>query len=336
MKLLAVTLALTLSGHVSAFSIAPPAWKDQPEDLDQALPDDSKIIIDTPIGHDPMTPSAVVSSVRYGPFPLPAGGMVSNELLIDVKKPCSDCFIVAIQSRLEDNHRNELVTESGFWLHHVILFNRARPDLTCLAAGERFYGGSNAKATRRWNLHGRWGYRARENDKWDLVVDVRNQGAVNVEAVVRVDFEWVSASSAEGKRYREIRPIWLSLDDYFCGGLGLPPVSTTEPFRIRTPSFVSPIQGPIVDVAAHMHDGALDMVTYLNGHVICHSAQLYGKGPEPHIIGQGTCKNVGRLKIGDVLVGEVRYDPTKHRMIVEPDGQPERIMGNDGLYIGVE
>lgn len=341
MKILVVALAFTLHGCVFAFSIAPPAWENtlvQQEDQNQPLADASKgsseIILDFPIGRDPTSLSGVISSVRYGPFELPAGGMV-NELLFNVKKPCADCFIVAVQSRIEDTYRTELVTDSGFWLHHVIFFNKARPDLTCPAgAGERFYGGGNTKATRRWNLNGRWGYRARESDVWDLVVDLMNEGVANVEAVVRVDFEWVSASSEEGRHYREVRPIWITLD-HFCDGIGVPVPSVTKPFRIRTPSWLSSVEGPILDVAAHVHDGGLDMSTYLNGHEICRSGQLYGQNQEPHIVGQGACKNVGRLKRGDVLLGEVRYDPRKHALVMH-DGKPDKIMGSDGLYVGIE
>lgn len=339
MKLLALALVLRLNCCVSALSIKSPAWTNtlvQQGDLDQPLPNVSKgpleTRIDFPIGRDPVTPSGVVSSVRYGPFPLPAGGMVSNELLYNVKKSCADCFIVAMQSRLEDANQNELNTDAGFWLHHAILFNSARPDLTCPAAGERFYGGGNTKATRRWNLFGRWGYRVHDSDSWYLVLDLMNEGDTNVEAVVRVDFEWVSASSEEGQQYREVRPIWLSLDDYFCGGIGVPVPSLTKPFRLRTPSWLSSVEGPILDVAAHVHDGGLDMATYLNGHEICRSAQLYGQG---HIVGQGACKNVGRLKIADVLLAEVRYDP-RERALVTHDGTPDRIMGTTGLCIGIE
>lgn len=132
MKLLALALALTLDFCVSALSIKPPAWTNtlvQQGDLDQPLPNVSKgpseTRIDLPIGRDPVTPSGVISSVRYGPYPLPAGGMVSNEILFNVKKPCADCFIVAMQSRLEDADQNELNTDAGFWLHHAILFNTA-------------------------------------------------------------------------------------------------------------------------------------------------------------------------------------------------------------------
>ena len=341
MKLLVLALALTLSGFQPASSISP-AWNDLVAQVDQesTLPNASKgaaeIILDAPLSRDPETPSAVVSSVGYGPFALPAGGMVSNEKLIDVEKPCADCFIVAVQSRLEDTNRTELVTDAGFWLHHVIIFNTAESDLTCPAmGGERFYGGGNTKATWRFNSHGRWGYRTRETDLWVIVVDLMNEGITDVEALVRLDFEWVSASSAEGRQYRNVRPIWLAVDDYYCGGIGLPVPSLTKPFHVRTPSWLSSVEGPMLEAAAHVHDGGLDMTTYQNGREICTSTQVYGQSQDAHIIGQGACKNVGRLKRGDVLVGEVHYDPKKHALIMH-DGKPDLIMGTTGLYVGIE
>jgi hypothetical protein len=95
--------------------------------------------------------------------------------------------------------------------------------------GERFYGGGNTKATRRWNQNDRWGYRVHERELWVLVVNLMNDGTEDIDAVVRVDFEWVSASSAEGRRYREVRPIWLALAD-FCGDSGVPVPSLTKSF----------------------------------------------------------------------------------------------------------
>lgn len=161
-----------------------------------------------------------------------------------------------------------------------------------------------------------------------------NDGTVDIEAVVRVDFEWVSASSAEGRQYRQVRPIWLALED-FCGDSGVPVPSLTEPFRITTPEWISTVDGPLVDVAAHMHDGGVEMVTYQNGQEICRSVQLYGQTQEPHIIGQGACKDVGRVKKGDVLTAEVIYEPGKHALVMH-DGKPDWVMGSDGVYVGIE
>lgn len=293
------------------------------------------IFLDAPLTNPPETPSATLSSIRYGPFPLPGEGMLADQRIFNVEKPCTDCFIVAIQSRLEDTSRREQYTSSGLWLHHVIFFNTAQTDLTCPAMiGERFYGGGNTKATRRWNHHGPWGYYVGDTDKWHLVIDLMNDSPIAIDAVVRVDFEWVSASSAEGAQHRSVRPIWLALDD-FCGDSGMPVPSLTEPFRVTTPQWISTIDGPLVDVAAHMHDGGVEMLTYRNGEQICRSVQLYSLSQESHIIGQGACKDAGRVQKGDVLSAEVLYEPGKHGLVMH-GGKPDWVMGSDGVYVGVE
>lgn len=321
MKLLVVAFALLFTSCTFASPTYPP-WGTQ------------AILVEAPLDTNPKTPSATVSSVRYGPFPLSAGGALRDKLLEKIKKPCGDCYIVAIQAQLEDSNQRERFTESGLWLHHAILFNTAQSDLTCsYMAGERFYGGDHTKVTRRWNNHGRWGYHVNADDKWALVVDLLNEGDVDVELVVRIDFEWVSASSAEGRQYRGVRPIWLCLSD-LCSDSSIPVTSVTKPFSLRTPEWISTIDGPLVDVAGHVHDGGVDLTTYQNGKEICRSTPLYGHGRESHIIGRGTCKDVGHLKKGDVLTAEVRYDPGKHPYVLR-NGKPKPVMGADGLYVGV-
>lgn len=62
---------------------------------------------------------------------------------------------------------------------------------------------------------------------------------------------------------------------------------------------------------------------------------LLGTAAESHIIGQGTCKDVGRVKKGDVLTAEVIYELAKHAP-VKHDGNPDWIMGTDGVYVGIE
>ena len=49
--------------------------------------------------------------------------------------------------------------------------------------------------------HARWAYSAVEDERWDLVVELVNDGPLTVEASIRVDFDWVKATSIEGRQY---------------------------------------------------------------------------------------------------------------------------------------
>lgn len=337
-----VIVSFLLGSHVSASPVLQPldsaidrsaVGKRSPT---EAFHDQSGISIDVPIGVHPTTPSATISQVRYGNFTVAAGNSTGNAIFKGVEKPCTDCYIVAVQARLESTNGTELFTDSGIWLHHVIFFNSGRSDITCPPMpGERFYGGGSTRATRRWNNHARWGYKALEDERWDLVIELINDADSDIEASVRVDFEWVSAASIEGRQYREVRPIWLGLED-FCGDSSAPVKSTTEVFTIRTPEWTATVDGPIVDVSAHAHDGGVEMTTFLNGHPICRSAQLYNNSArDQHIIGQGSCKDAGHVKKGDVLYAEVTYDPQRHALVTH-NGNPDHIVGSDGVYVGVE
>ncbi|MCJ1461620.1 hypothetical protein MMC07_000217 [Pseudocyphellaria aurata] len=337
-----VIVSFLLGSYVTASPVLQPLDSAQgrsavrERSLTEGFHDQPGIPIDVPIGRTPTTPSATVSSVRYGTFKLGAGSSLGNKILPGVEKPCTDCYIVAMQARLESTNGTELFTDSGLWLHHVIFFNRGRIDLTCpRMAGERFYGGGNTRATRRWNNHGRWGYSAREDERWDVVVELMNDGSLALDATVRIDFEWVKANSTEGQKYREVRPIWIALDD-FCGDSGVPVKSVTESFTVRTPTWTATVDGPLVDIAAHMHDAGVEMTTYLNGQPICRSVQVYNNSArEQHIVGQGACKDAGRVKTGDQLFAEVTYDPRRHTLVTH-NGTPDPVMGSDGVYVGIE
>lgn len=336
-----VIVSFLLSSYASA---SPTVWplnsaihgSDAVKRSPDASNDQVGISIEVPIGVNPTTPSATISPVHYGTFTVAAGSSLGNTILKDVEKPCTDCYIVAMQARLESINSTELGTESGVSLHHIIFFNTGRSDITCpIMAGERFFGGDNTRPTRRWNNHARWGYSALGNESWDLAVELVNDGPLAVVASVRIDFEWVEAASSEGRQYRGVRPVWLSLND-FCGDSSVPAKSTTEVFTVRTPEWTATVDGPLVDITAHLHDGGVDMTTFLNGQPICRSVQVYSNSAgEQHIVGHGSCKDAGRVNKGDVLFAEVTYDPHTYALVTH-NGEPDPIMGSDGVYVGVE
>ena len=89
-------------------------------------------------------------------------------------------------------------------------------------------------------------------------------------------------------------------------------------------------------VAAHQHDGGIDMTVQINGVSICRSVQYYGtQTTESHITAPGVCKAVGRIKEGDVLSAKARYDPVLHPLVMH-HGKPDPVMGVMGVYIGID
>ncbi|KAL8691752.1 MAG: hypothetical protein Q9218_003101 [Villophora microphyllina] len=249
-------------------------------------------------------------------------------ILQGIKKPCDDCFITAMRAALVNSSSQlPLAPDTGIHLHHIIFFNEGVPDLVCPEMGERFFGSGDARWTRRWNSHGDYGYTVRPHDRWDIVVEVMNDGNWEGEVEIQVLFE-VDTGMAE------IRPVWL--DATGCGRSDVEVKSTTEPFKYTTPEWTSSVNGVLLDIAAHQHDGGIDMTSYLNDNQLCRSTQLYGtQTNDDHISAVGVCKNIGRVRHGDRLYSEARYDPVLHPLITH-HGKPDPVMASMGIYIGID
>ncbi|KAH7405670.1 hypothetical protein DE146DRAFT_778966 [Phaeosphaeria sp. MPI-PUGE-AT-0046c] len=293
------------------------------------------VAIEPPLMEQPSTPGVSVISITYGPYDIAPQSMRPQEVVFNVRKPCTNCYIVAMHALLEDVDGTEIFTDSGVWLHHIIFFNTGRTDLVCpQMAGERFFGGGNERWTRRWNSIGPWGYKIDEDDAWDIVVELMNDADVEKAVNIIVRYEIIEADSEIGKDYRGIAAVWLDLTG--CGSADMDVKSTTESFYYRTPDWTSPVNGTMVDVGGHMHDGGLNMTMYMNGDPLCVSTQLYdNQAAEQHIVAAGICKDTGRVKDGDVLWADAKYDPNIHPLIIH-GGKPDPVMGSMGVYIALD
>jgi hypothetical protein len=288
------------------------------------------------LGEKPVTPGAEVISISYGPYTMKPRSMRPQEVYVNVEKPCTDCYIVAMHAFTRDMNGTEISTSSGVWMHHMILFNQGRPDPVCPnMAGERFFGSGNDRWTRRWNTIGHWGYKIDPDDQWVLVVELMNESDMEQDVNIVVRYEVISASSPEGKDYNGIASVWLDLTD--CGDAEVEVKSVTEPFEYRTTNWTSPIKGILIDMGCHMHDGGVNMTAYRNDEPVCTSSVLYDnqvQAEKKHIVATGRCKGAGTVDVGDVMWADAHYDPTLYHMAFH-DGKPDTVMGTMGAYIGL-
>ena len=149
-----------------------------------------------------------------------------------------------------------------------------------------------------------------------------------------VRYEVIGADSEVGKDYRGITAVWLDLTG--CGNADVDVKSTIEKFEYRTPDWISSVDGIMVDVGGHMHDGGLNMTMYRNGEPLCDSMQLYdNQAAEQHIVAAGICKDAGRVKNGDVFWADAKYDPNIHPLMMHK-GNPDPVIGSMGVYIGLD
>ena len=115
---------------------------------------DSQVETEPPLEGVPQTPNAKFKRTKYGPITLKPKSHV-DEFVIDVPKPCTDCFILAFQTELVYKDNKKANTVDGVQLRHMTLYNTNKRDLVC--GGElypmpaRLHASSNQRETSRLN-----------------------------------------------------------------------------------------------------------------------------------------------------------------------------------------
>ena len=95
--------------------------------------------------------------IRHGPFKVPGtsvGNGTEQYIIQNATMPCRDCYITSIQASLEHPNGTYGNTESGMYLHHVVLLNNGRPDAVCPGFPDRFFASGNERTKFSLSLNG--------------------------------------------------------------------------------------------------------------------------------------------------------------------------------------
>jgi hypothetical protein len=57
----------------------------------------------------------------YRPYNVPAMGMLDSVYAWQLRKPCEDCYIVAMQADLQYENGKSANIDEGAWMHHIVL-----------------------------------------------------------------------------------------------------------------------------------------------------------------------------------------------------------------------
>ena len=108
----------------------------------------------------PKTPGAKFATTKHGPFSVRSMSMVENRPLLNVEKPCEDCYIVALQAGLEYPDGTVANVDTGAWLHHMVLYtnNFGEMDPVCpIMPMKRVYASGNERSCARINDNAKYG-----------------------------------------------------------------------------------------------------------------------------------------------------------------------------------
>lgn len=270
-----------------------------------------------------------ISTVRVGPFPLlpaipqldlhalesPALPLILpghlNLPMVNVPKPCTDCFILGMQPDLVFADGRPANLDSGPMLHHTVLFDVGRTDPVCDRGtllgniGRRFFAAGNE----RTGFDFPDGYGMRVGDgMWAGLTELMNTSnqlhLVYLELAVR----WVPADMPG---IAPVTPVWLDIDS--CGDSQFNvPAGISE----QTWDWPATLTGRVVTAGGHLHDGgvwlAAENVT--SGEHLCTS--VAGYGTKPAYVGaletMTTCvwDRLSTIRAGDTIRLTSHYNTT--------------------------
>lgn len=242
--------------------------------------------------------SAATTSVRYGPYTIPAAsgmemGELENRLNLWVRKPCSGCTITRMQANLVYADGSRANVNTGAMLHHMVLASQFRSDPTCGSnllglVGERFFASGNERTVVEFPPG--YGYRVGFLDQWNLIYDLMNMMAEPQTVYIEMSFTYQSGSIGEA-----VRPVWLDADQ--CGDSEYSiPAGVSD----RHWDWNVNVPGRIVGIGGHVHTEGHGIRTEATnestGQSICNSVATYGGAPdyidmdgEPWISSMSTC-----------------------------------------------
>lgn len=269
-------------------------------------------------------PQEHTTTVRYGPFHLPAasgdgsghgghGGQMITYAGPTLDMPCNDCYITGIEPDMVYADGSPANYHTGAMLHHLVVFDPSKEDVTCgrqgvgLVTGQRIFAAGNERTGAQ--LPPGYGYRLGHLPLGALA-ELMNMSPQPQQVYLTLQVDWVDADDAE---LAEVTPVWLDVDN--CGDSQY----TVPAGRSHTTwSWQSSLAGNVVAVGGHVHDNGIS-ITLSNatrGEQICESVAGFGTDPQyrGHIESMSTCVGdpVATVAEGDVLAIDSYYD-SPHR-----------------------
>jgi len=332
--------------------------------------------------NNPTQPGEV--TLRYGPFNIPGmnqpstglaslmpllgmtpeTGMVWNQPVTNVQKPCNACYITGMQAGLEYADRSNANINTGVWLHHMVLMSQGagKSDPTCATNGfslphfavgasgataERIFASGNERTALEVPANLNYGYPVAAADRFHLLVDLMNENEAPKQVYMTIKYKFKPTATPG---IRPVKPLWLDINQ--CGTSEVK--AKTGKYNYKSVPWRSTLNGPFIGVGGHLHDGGTNLTVDVNGQVVCNSEAKYATKPEyisggggmdhgdggmdhggmmEHISEHTVCYNIGQLKTGDVVGITANYDDTQHAQMVH-NGKLHNVMGIAIGYVG--
>lgn len=276
-------------------------------------------------------------TIDYGPYTIPAGGgdphdhmsmgMVHNQIVTNIAKPCTNCSIVGIKPDLVYSDGTRANLDTGPMLHHAMFSasGSGKSDATCAGTmigtlGERFFAAGNERTEVDISSMP-YGYKVGRSEQWNMVIDLMNWQTTAKTVKMRMTYTY--ATSGDHSSRTGVRPVWLDVAQCTMDSLVSVPTGSSDThydWNVNVP-------GRIIGAAGHIHDHGV-RVELTNesagGASICNSVAGYGgtgyvtPDGRSHVSSMTTCiaDPVATIASGQSLRLHALYDvPSTHHPI---------------------
>jgi hypothetical protein len=219
----------------------------------------------------PATANAAITTttIDYGPYTIPAGGgdphdhhsmgMIANQIVQNIKKPCTGCTIIGVTPDLVYENGTKANITEGPMLHHAMFSAQSsgKSDVTCGSSGpgilgERFFASGNERTPVDLTSLP-YGYKVNSTETWNMVFDLMNWETTS--KTVKIRMTWKYATGTDHTSRAPLRPVWLdvaqcTLNSYYTPGFGI-----TDKHYDWKASF----GGKLIAAAGHIHDHGVNI-----------------------------------------------------------------------------
>jgi hypothetical protein len=227
--------------------------------------------------------------------------------------------------------------------------------LSSAAGSERFFASGNERSRitfPNWNVTNA-GYPLRSNDRLALIVDLMNQSAEDKIVYVTMYYDYVDSIR---KDWDEVKPVWFDVAQ--CAFSEVFPPKQDGEFTVTASPWVANIDGKVIGIAGHVHDGGTNVRISVDEKPACNSVASYGTSPEfvqkdlaasghshggamEHISKMTMCFPENGLGVAQVTKGQkwvlnADYNYGKFKGMTNKRGTQDTIMGIAMMYVALK
>lgn len=185
------------------------------------------------------------------------------------------------------------------------------------------------------------GYWLASPNKVFMLTELMNEHALHRTVFLTITFEYIPYLPSG---FNAVTPIWLDIGG--CESEMQVPADKTS-FHFHSPVWTSTINGRIICILGHLHDGGTHLDVKSDDQTICRSMPEYdGDGTHihdlvrrhgsldmSHISQMSICHNVGKIGADEKWTVTAYYDIETHLPMLDAHGDPEEVMGIAIMYV---